>query len=349
MDLSVSIQGVPVRVGERVVYPNGGICRVQGVESRQIAGRDWNMLILQREEDQARVMVPQEKVESIGLRKVASREAAAALLEFLAGAGVDPELDWKVRHRENFEKMAAGSLLDTAQVLKGLHALARLRPLPTREREMYDSARHQLVSEMSAALGLPPAVAENQLDYALTPPPGSGRAVAAPPTLDLAALRRSLGGKRLGGASRGPAGGEEEDEFGGLDAVDEEEAESESEEEGGGESAESAESAPCEPSETAAVKKPAEKKAPAKKPSSVKKPAVEKPVAKAVEKVVEKKAAAKKPAAKKAADDEPAPRKPAAEKAPSKASAKAPSKAAAKPAASSSKPKASAAAKEKKS
>ena len=290
MDLSVSIQGVPVRVGERVVYPNGGICRVQGVESRQIAGRDWNMLVLQREEDQARVLVPQEKVESIGLRKVASREAAAALLEFLASAGVDPELDWKVRHRENFEKMAAGSLLDTAQVLKGLHALSRLRPLPTREREMYDSARHQLVGEMSAALGLPPAVAENQLDYALTPPPGSGRTAAAPPTLDLAALRRSLGGKRLGGASRGPAEAEDEDEFGGLDGIEEDETEAESDEETGAEGVEAESGAAPSPAKPTVAAKSGGTKS-AASPSAARKP----PEKKTVEKPPAKKSPSKKP------------------------------------------------------
>ncbi len=211
MDTGISIEGSPVSVGERVVYPNGGICRVQGVQSTSIAGREWRMLILQREEDLAKVMVPQEKVATIGLRKVASARSIELLFEFLASSSDDPELDWKVRHRENFEKMAAGGLLDTAQVLKGLHALAQLRPLPSKEREMYDSARHQLVGEISAALTLPPAVAENQIALALIPPPGSGRSAPTAVPFDLKSLRRSVGGRRT--ASGG-------DEFDGLDGED---------------------------------------------------------------------------------------------------------------------------------
>jgi CarD family transcriptional regulator len=211
MDTGISIEGSPVSVGERVVYPNGGICRVQGVQSTSIAGREWRMLILQREEDLAKVMVPQEKVATIGLRKVASARSIELLFEFLASSSDDPELDWKVRHRENFEKMAAGGLLDTAQVLKGLHALAQLRPLPSKEREMYDSARHQLVGEISAALSLPPAVAENQIALALIPPPGSGRSAPTAVPFDLKSLRRSVGGRRS--ASGG-------DEFDGLDGED---------------------------------------------------------------------------------------------------------------------------------
>jgi len=192
--LDVTIGGSRVAPGDRVVYPNGGICRVRGLATQRIADRDWHMLMLQREEDGATVMVPKEKIVSIGLRKVATGDAIALLFQFLGSSMDDPELDWKVRHRENFEKMAAGGLLDTAQVLKGLHALAMVRPLPTKEREMYDSARHQLVGEIAASLGLPPAVAENNIDYALTPPPGSGRTAPKDLPIDLKVLRRAQGG-----------------------------------------------------------------------------------------------------------------------------------------------------------
>ncbi|MFM2153390.1 MAG: hypothetical protein RL199_1825 [Pseudomonadota bacterium] len=217
METGISIGGSPVSVGERVVYPNGGICRVQGLEQKHIAGRDWRMLVLEREEDRARVMVPEEKVGSIGLRKVASADDIRLLFDFFVSSSVDPELDWKVRHKENVVRLVAGGLLDTAQVLKGLHALSRLRPLPQREREMYDSARHQLVREIAAALSVPPAVAENNIDYALTPPPGSGRTAPKDAPIDLKALRKVLGGRKIsvGGAELDLEEGESESDDGG--------------------------------------------------------------------------------------------------------------------------------------
>ena len=42
-------------------------------------------------------------------------------------------------------------LLGLAEVVKGLQVLSELRPLPTKERELYDDARHLLVSEIAAA------------------------------------------------------------------------------------------------------------------------------------------------------------------------------------------------------
>jgi CarD family transcriptional regulator len=164
-----------LHIGDRVVYPNQGICRITGVEVKQIAGRDWEVVTLSREEDGATVMVPRAKVMGIGLRKVASVALIDDMFDQLAAPGDDPQLDWKVRHRENADRMTGGGLQGTLDVLKGLHALSRVRPLPQKERELYDSARHLLVGEIAAAMNLALHVAEDNLDYALWPPPGMKR------------------------------------------------------------------------------------------------------------------------------------------------------------------------------
>jgi RNA polymerase-interacting CarD/CdnL/TRCF family regulator len=164
-----------LHVGDRVVYPNQGICRITGVETKQIAGQSWEVVTLSREEDGATVMVPRAKVMGIGLRKVANVDAIEEVFDYLAAPTDDPQLDWKVRHRENADKMTGGGLFGTAEVLKGLHALSRVRPLPQKERELYDSARHLIVGEIAAAMGIPITIAENNLDYALFPPPGMKR------------------------------------------------------------------------------------------------------------------------------------------------------------------------------
>ena len=164
-----------LHVGDRVVYPNQGICRITGVETKQIAGRDWEVVTLSREEDGATVMVPRGKVMGIGLRKVANVEAIEKVFDELATPSTDPQLDWKVRHRENADRMTGGGLFGTVEVLRELHALSRVRPLPQKERELYDNARHLLVGEIAAAMNIPLHVAEDNLDYALWPPEGMKR------------------------------------------------------------------------------------------------------------------------------------------------------------------------------
>jgi hypothetical protein len=65
--------------------------------------------------------------------------------------------------------------------VKGLHSLSRIRPLPTKEREQYDNARHLLVHEIAVSLAVPPALAEDFIDYALMPPAGVTFKLKPPP------------------------------------------------------------------------------------------------------------------------------------------------------------------------
>lgn len=275
-----------LHVGDRVVYPNQGICRITGVSTKQIAGQNWEVVTLSREEDGATVMVPKAKVMGIGLRKVADVAAIDKVFDEMASPNNDPQLDWKVRHRENADRMSGGGLFGTVEVLKGLHALSRVRPLPAKERELYDNARHLLVGEIAAAMNIPLHVAEDNLDYALWPPPGMKRkgvvlppATLGPPTPMARGSDDDLGFEEEEEEAEAPSAPAAANE----DADDEEEA-----------------APPAAPSKPAPVKAaPAAKPAPAKKPP----PAAKKPAP------AKKAPPAKKPAAKKAA---PPPKKAAA-------------------------------------
>jgi len=156
--------------GDRVVYPNQGVCRITGIAEREIAGQKLTFVVMQREEDSATVMVPKEKLRANGIRKVASEADIKKMLGFLSEDSAGPELDWKVRSRSHVEKLAAGDIRSVAEVVKALQALSEIRPLPPKERETYDGARHLLVGEVSVALSVPEVTAEDTIDIALYPP-----------------------------------------------------------------------------------------------------------------------------------------------------------------------------------
>jgi RNA polymerase-interacting CarD/CdnL/TRCF family regulator len=167
--------------GDRLVYPAQGVCVVVGPEVQEIAGQRLEMVRMRREEDGAAVLVPRGKVASVGLRRVASAELMEGVFHYLAADLADPELNWKIRHRDNADRMVAGGVLGIAEVVKGLHSLSRLRPLPTKERGQYDNARHLLVAEVAASLGLSPGLAEDLIDFALMPPVGTRFKLKPPP------------------------------------------------------------------------------------------------------------------------------------------------------------------------
>jgi CarD family transcriptional regulator len=337
--------------GDRVVYPKQGVYRVAGLEQKDIAGQRLEFVKLTREEDGAAVLVPLGKVATIGLRRVASADDIEGVFHYLGAGYDDPELDWKVRHRDNVERLIAGGVLGVAEVVKGLHSLARLRPLPAKERELYDSSRHLLVNEISVSIGVPEVVAEDFIDLALMPPSGMKLPLKPPPTpVEL----KGPPWKR-----KKPAASEDEDDLGlaelGIDlgALEgEEPAEGEAEgteAEAGGEGAAEGSAEGAAAGATDAAKAPAGRKAgaaavgdarpaprkaaapPAKAPvKPVVKP-VAKPAAKAPAKNPAKAKVAEKPrpAAKKTAPGKPAARPAAKKPVPAK---KPPAKKAARPA-----------------
>src|SRR5262245_3735958 len=157
-------------VGDRVVYPNQGVCRVFNVDSREVAGQTLTFVSMRREEDGAVVMVPTTKVSSIGLRKLATHDQVAKIFAFLRSDSDKADLDWKQRARTNIDRMTQGGILGLAEVVKGLQVLSELRPLPTKERELYDNARHLLVSEIAASLNIAEVDAEDAVDVVLFTP-----------------------------------------------------------------------------------------------------------------------------------------------------------------------------------
>ncbi len=157
-------------VGDRVVYPNQGLCKVTGIEVREIGGQKLSFVSLQREEDGSKVMVPEAKVVAIGVRKVADIDEVTRVFAFLKSDSDKASLDWKARARANVERMSTGGLMGLIEVVKGLQVLSELRPLPTKERELYNDARHLLVTELAASLHCSEADAEDTVDVVLFPP-----------------------------------------------------------------------------------------------------------------------------------------------------------------------------------
>jgi len=160
---------IKLAVGDRVVYPNQGLCKVTGIDTKEVAGQKLTMVSLLREEDGAKVMVPEAKVGAIGVRKVSSGAEVEKVLDFVRSDSDKASLDWKARARTNVERMATGGLLGLAEVVKGLQVLSELRPLPTKERELYNDARHLLVAEISASLNILECDAEDTVDALLFP------------------------------------------------------------------------------------------------------------------------------------------------------------------------------------
>ncbi len=156
-------------VGDTLIYPNQGLCRITEIKSEEIAGQHLRFVTLIISETGARVKVPEHKMLKNGMRAVSDRANVDEVFRFLISDSARASLDWKKRTRDNTARLSEGGLLRLAEVIKGLQELSELRPLPPKERGQYDDARHLFVGELAAALKIPHANAEDALDITLFP------------------------------------------------------------------------------------------------------------------------------------------------------------------------------------
>jgi CarD family transcriptional regulator len=156
------------QVGERVVYPNHGVAVVENISSRAFAGQQERFYLLKLHANSMTVMVPFSHVGGLRLRKVTRNGEMAKVVQYLSEGRSRRYGDWKDRFKENTDRMADGSLLAVAEVLKSLLEQQATKVLSFREKKMLDRARHMLMTELSTSRGMSEKEAAEVLDKALS-------------------------------------------------------------------------------------------------------------------------------------------------------------------------------------
>jgi CarD family transcriptional regulator, regulator of rRNA transcription len=142
------------QIGEKVVYPNHGIGTVENISSRAFGSQFERFYLLRLTYKSMTVLVPFSHVTDIGLRRITKNGELSRVLLLLSEGTCSAKIDWKERFKEYSEKMNKGTLLEIAEVLKGLLILQTEKPLSFRDKKMLDRARHMLISECSISRGM---------------------------------------------------------------------------------------------------------------------------------------------------------------------------------------------------
>jgi CarD family transcriptional regulator len=156
-------------VGETVVYPHHGAALVEAVETRVIGGVEQEYLVLRVEQGQGdlTVKVPAKNVEMVGVREVVGTEGLNEVFEVLRAPHTEEPTNWSRRYKANVEKLASGSPLKIAEVVRDLWRRDRERGLSAGEKRMLTKAREILVGEIALAEDCIKDEAENVLDKVL--------------------------------------------------------------------------------------------------------------------------------------------------------------------------------------
>ena len=154
-------------IGNKVVYPSQGPCLIGPVVKKVIDGRPISFYRLALLDDSGgELLVPIDKVQTIGIRPLLNRSDIPKLLDLLKEpSGADK--DWRQRADDNFKLLTSGSAFDLAAVVKSLTKLGEKKQLSFRESRTLEKARKLLIGEISEALGETKSAAEEQIDEAL--------------------------------------------------------------------------------------------------------------------------------------------------------------------------------------
>ncbi len=152
------------KVGDKAVYPGQGVGEVLGIEHKEVAGQRQSFYVLRILENGMKIMIPINKVGSVGLREIIDDKAVAKVYEILRQKEVSVDATtWNRRYREYMEKIKTGSVFEIAEVLRDLYRLRSDKELSFGERKMLDTARSLLIKELSLAKGCSEEEIENDL------------------------------------------------------------------------------------------------------------------------------------------------------------------------------------------
>lgn len=159
------------QVGDQVVYPPQGAGVVQEIVKRQVLGEPQQYLKVVFVRGNMEVLVPLEKAMEVGLRRTMSPEEADRLRQ-----QVDSELDlpnqWPPRFRVEQEILARCDAFELSRLIGTLTRRNEDRGLASTEREILETARALLASELAIVFDTGLEESEQWIDDNLLAPAG---------------------------------------------------------------------------------------------------------------------------------------------------------------------------------
>jgi CarD family transcriptional regulator len=140
------------QIGDKAVYPGHGVGIIEGIETKEIMGKEQSFFILKIVDNGMTIMIPRDNVSAVGLRGVIRKPEVRKVIHILKEKDVIIDNQtWNRRYREYMDKINTGSIYEIAEVLRDLHLLKAEKELSFGERKIMDMAENLLVRELAIA------------------------------------------------------------------------------------------------------------------------------------------------------------------------------------------------------
>ncbi len=147
-------------IGQKVSYPNHGVCIVENIQVKEFLGVPTDYYSLRLLSNNSIILVPKINAEVVGIRMIIDSIQCKRVLKFLSADFAEIVNDWKARTRDFISRLQTGDIYETADVLKKLTFLTRLKQLSFREQRLLEKTKFLIVSELALVYAKP----ENEIE-----------------------------------------------------------------------------------------------------------------------------------------------------------------------------------------
>jgi CarD family transcriptional regulator len=153
------------RVGETVVEPSIGVCRIEGIKSQMLDAKMEDYYIFNS--GTARVYVPMSQIEKRGVRRPMSRDEIRRISGQLKLPVSPSRTDARMQYLSYREVMKSGDPGKIAKLLRELFTLDKMDELKGKEKEIMEQAKKFLVDEISFVREEPKAKIQEDIQACL--------------------------------------------------------------------------------------------------------------------------------------------------------------------------------------
>ena len=144
------------KVGDKAVYPGHGVGKITSIEDKDIMGSTLTFYSMEIMESGTKIMIPKNRLNSIGIRPVASKKQAKEVINILSDTKSEEKKivgkNWQKRHQSYMDKIKTGSIYEIAKVIRNLNKIKEGKELSYGEKRMMDKAKNILYSELSLTM-----------------------------------------------------------------------------------------------------------------------------------------------------------------------------------------------------
>ena len=145
------------KVGDKAVYPGHGLGRITSIETKEFSGARQKFYSILLASSDMTIMVPENRMKTVGLRSIITRQTAGTVLEILQDRNsnyslVETGKNWSKRYQEYMKIVKTGNVIKTAQVFRELLNIDEKKGLSFYERQLMLTVCKMIFDEISVVM-----------------------------------------------------------------------------------------------------------------------------------------------------------------------------------------------------